>query len=150
VVEWKRRLDKILMKILIKRKESKYWDERKQRVFVNGKLVATLKQNQSQEIDIAENNIVLECKLNSSWLGSKKMHLNINNGDVIETENNAKFSKYTLYLMSPTIILLMVAKGFDSWIKWFFWGLLVVDLLLLIYLLVIARRKWVFINHTQH
>jgi hypothetical protein len=138
------------MKILIKRKESKYWDERKQRVFVNGILVATLKQNQSQEIHVNNENIEIECRLNNSWLGSKKMSLTINDGDIIETENNSSFSKFALYLMSPTIILLMLAKGIECWIKWLFWGLLAVDFIMLVYIFVIARRNWVFVYHKQH
>ena len=60
------------MQVTIKMDKSKSYDESKFRVYINGSKVATLQENQSQEIEIDESPITLEAKFN--WMASKKLN----------------------------------------------------------------------------
>ncbi|MFA5647731.1 MAG: hypothetical protein WC951_05425 [Bacteroidales bacterium] len=136
------------MQVTIKMDKSKSYDESKFRVYINGSKVATLQENQSQEIEIDESPITLEAKFN--WMASKKLNLMVSDGDIIEFSHNMLFSKMGIILPAPIVILYVFAKNFETvWLKWTFGALFAVDLLLILYVLVIARRKWIFITHTK-
>ncbi|MDD2550393.1 MAG: hypothetical protein PHD00_09910 [Bacteroidales bacterium] len=136
------------MQITIKRPKSKLYDESKFRIYVNRNKVATLQENQSQEIEIEESLITIEARFN--WVASKKLNLNVNDGDIIEFLPNMIFSKMGIILPSLIVILYMLAANLETlWLKWSFGALLAVDLLLILYVLVIARRKWIYVNHIK-
>jgi len=136
------------MRVTIKRLKSKLYDESKFRIYVNRNKVATLQENQSQEIEIEESPITIEARFN--WVASKKLNLNVNDGDIIEFLPNMIFSKMGIILPSLIVILYMLAANLETlWLKWSFGALLAVDLLLILYVLVIARRKWIYVNHIK-
>lgn len=136
------------MRVTIKRLKSKLYDESKFRIYVNRNKVATLQENQSQEIEIEESLITIEARFN--WVASKKLNLNVNDGDIIEFLPNMIFSKMGIILPSLIVILYMLAANLETlWLKWSFGALLAVDLLLILYVLVIARRKWIYVNHIK-
>ncbi|MDD2279279.1 MAG: hypothetical protein PHD06_05305 [Bacteroidales bacterium] len=136
------------MKITIKRPKSKIYDESKYRIYINGQKVATLQENQLQEIEVNDSLITIEARFN--WFGSKKLNLKVNDGDVIEFLTNTLFSKASIILVAPIAILWVTTKNFETlWLKWIFGILLAVDVLLILYVLIIARRKWVSINHIK-
>lgn len=136
------------MQVIIKRPKSKSYDESKFRVYINGSKVATLEENQSQEIEIDESAITIEARFN--WVASKKLNLKVNDGDTIEFSLNTLFSKMGIILPSLIVILYMLATNLEAlWLKWTFGALFAVDLLLILYVLVIGRRKWIFITQTK-
>lgn len=136
------------MKITIKRPKSKNYDESKYKIYINGQKVATLQENQLQEIEVNDSLITIEARFN--WFGSKKLNLKVNDGDVIEFLTNTLFSKASIILVAPIAILWVTTKNFETlWLKWIFGILLAVDVLLILYVLIIARRKWVSINHIK-
>lgn len=136
------------MKITIKRPKSKTYDESKYRIYIDGQKVATLQENQLQEIEINGSSITIEAKFN--WVGSKKLNLKVSNGDIIEFVPNTLFSKMGNFLPAPFAILFILAMNLETlWLKGTFVTLLVVDFILILYILVIARRKWISVNQIK-
>lgn len=136
------------MKITAKRPKSKTYDESKYRIYIDGQKVATLQENQLQEIEVNDSGITIEAKLN--WLGSKKTNLNVSNGDIIEFLPNTLFNKMGIFLPAPFTILFALTINLEvPWLKWTFIILLAADFLLILYILVIARRKWISVNHIK-
>ncbi|HCX98859.1 MAG TPA: hypothetical protein DG754_01855 [Bacteroidales bacterium] len=134
------------MEIIVKRPKSKTYDESKYRIYIDGQKVATLQENQLQEIEVNGSSITIEAKFN--WVGSKKLNLKVSNGDIIEFLPNTLFSKMGVFLPAPFAILFVLAMNLEvPWLKWTFATLLVIDFLLILYILVIARRKWISVNH---
>ena len=130
------------MKITIKRPKSKNYDESKYKIYINGQKVATLQENQLQEIEVNNSSIAIEAKVN--WAGSKRLNLKVNDGDAIE------FSPNTLFNKASIAILFVLTNSFEThWLKWAFGILLAVDVFLILYIMIIARRKWVSINHIK-
>ena len=136
------------MQIVIKRPKSKLYDESKFRIYVNENRVATLQENQSQEIEVDKSPITVEAKFN--WVASKKLTLKVSDGDIIEFLPNRLFSKMGIILSSLIVILYMLAANLEPlWLKCTFGALLAADLLLILYVLVLARKKWIFVTHTS-
>lgn len=138
------------MRIHLKRPKSKYYDESRYKIFIDGVKVAVLTENQSKEVEVNSNTLTIESKLVTSWSGSKVLALSVSEGDVIEFTTNPWFVKLGIIL--PAIIPLLWVFTYSAenpWLKWPFIGLLIVDLTALFYILVIARRKWVNIHHKQ-
>lgn len=136
------------MKITIKRPKSKIYDESKYRIYVDGQKIATLQENKTLEIEVNDSSITIEAKFN--WVGSKKLNLIVSDGDIIEFLPNTLFTKASIILVAPIAILWVIIKNFENlWFKWIFGTLLAVDLFLIIYILLIARRKWIFVNHIK-
>lgn len=136
------------MKITIKRPKSKNYDESKYKIYINGQKVATLQENQLQEIEVNNSSIAIEAKVN--WAGSKRLNLKVNDGDAIEFSPNTLFNKASIVLIAPIAILFVLTNSFEThWLKWAFGILLAVDVFLILYIMIIARRKWVSINHIK-
>jgi hypothetical protein len=135
------------MKVTLKRPKSKYYDESKFKIYINGQQVATLQENQSQEIDVNSQSVSIKAKIN--WASSKKTDLKVSEGDVIEFRPNPLFSKMAIILPSFIVILFILAKNLEQpMLKWLFGVLLAIDILLIIYLLI--SSKWIYIDHTKH
>jgi len=139
------------MRIHLKRPKSKYYDESRYKIFIDGVKVAVLTENQSKEVEVNSETITIESKLVTSWSGSKVLTLSVSEGDIIEFTTNPWFAKVGIIL--PAVIPLLWGGAYSAenpWIKWLFIGLLIVDLTALFYILVVARRKWININRKQH
>jgi translation initiation factor IF-1 len=135
------------MKVTLKRPKSKYYDESKFKIYVNGQQVATLQENQSQEIEVNSQSVSIKAKIN--WASSKKTDIKVSEGDVIEFRPNPLFSKMAIILPSFIVILFILAKNLEQpMLKWLFGVLLAIDILLIIYLLI--SSKWIYIDHTKH
>jgi hypothetical protein len=135
------------MKVTLKRPKSKYYDESKFKIYINGQQVATLQENQSQEIDVNSQSVSIKAKIN--WASSKKTDIKVSEGDVIEFRPNPLFSKMAIILPSFIVILFILAKNLEQpMLKWLFGVLLAIDILLIIYLLI--SSKWIYIDHTKH
>jgi hypothetical protein len=135
------------MKVTLKRPRSKYYDESKFKIYINGQLVATLQENQSQEIEVNSQSVSIKAKIN--WASSKKTDLEVSEGDVIEFIPNTLFSKMAIILPSFIVILFVLAKNLEQPVlKWLFGTLLAIDILLIIYLLI--SSKWIKIDVKKH
>lgn len=135
------------MKVTLKRPRSKYYDESKFKIYINGQLVATLQENQSQEIEVNSQSVSIKAKIN--WASSKKTDLEVSEGDVIEFIPNTLFSKMAIILPSFIVILFILAKNLEQPVlKWLFGTLLAIDILLIIYLLI--SSKWIKIDIKKH
>jgi hypothetical protein len=137
------------MKIILKRPKSKYYDESKYNIYINDELVAILKENQVQEVTLNADTITIECKLSSSWVSSNKLTLKVKDDDEFEFKGNSLFAKLGLILPATIAILLVLARNFETlWLKWLFIGLITFDFILLVYILIFARRYWISIQHS--
>lgn len=137
------------MRIRLKRPKSKNYDESKYKIFINGEKVAILKESQLFELEISNPSITLEAKLN--WTGSKKLNLQVSDGDTIEFLPNSLFSKAGLILPGLMVVLWSLINSFNAlWIKWLLGIMLLLVIATLMYILVLAHRKWIKVIHIKH
>lgn len=137
------------MRIRLKRPKSKNYDESKYKIFINGEKVAILKESQLFELEISNPSITLEAKLN--WTGSKKLNLQVSDGDTIEFLPNSFFSKAGLILPGLMVVLWSLINSFNAlWIKWLLGIMLLLVIATLMYILVLAHRKWIKVIHIKH
>ncbi len=136
------------MKISLTRTSGSWWNERRYKIFIQDKQVATLKPGASQVIEIDASPVTIEAKFD--WYGSGRVSLLVDDGDIIELFDNARFSKQAPFVGVPIPILVMFYRGVNIlWIKWAFAAMLATILFWMFYILVIARQRWIIVNQIK-
>lgn len=137
------------MRVTLKRTSSSWWDERKYKVFIQGVQIVTLKEGESQVVEIAANPITVEAKF--SWYGSKREKLFVNDGDTIEFIDNIRYSRQAPFVGVPIPILFLLYRGVETlWLRWIFATSMLAILFWVFYILFVARKRWIIIHHVKH
>lgn len=130
--------------LTLTRPHIKNYNENAIAIYINGKIVARLKDNETKEIRLKEENVEVQAKF-LKWFGSPKQLVTLeDNTTIIQVNILPNFYNQALVYLGPILAASSTLFGFHQKVLSFI--LLTLGLGVFIYSIFFRRDKWLSLN----